>query len=219
MKEIVVFDVDNTIIQGFSQEYFVNFLRKRGEISFYQYFSLILKVIFYKWGLLKDPKGAMKQGLFFIKGKSTLDAQKIVNEFFNNILIKKIYPEALKIIKKHQNSDRIVILISNAPDVIVECLAKYLNLTIYISTKLEEKEGIYTGEIIGEIMYGKQKLNALNSYISSQGLSLENSWGYGDHESDASLLSEVSHPFAVNPSKGLKKIALKNKWPILNFKL
>jgi HAD superfamily hydrolase (TIGR01490 family) len=143
----------------------------------------------------------------------------IVEDFFQQILVHKFYPEAIKLIKDHQSNGRLVILVSNSPEVVVKKIATHLGIEQYLSTRLELINQLYTGKILGEIMYGKQKVISVNSYIQSRNLSLESSWGYGDHDSDIPVLQEVSHPFAVNPTSSLKKIALKNKWPILTFKL
>lgn len=217
MKEVVIFDVDNTILKGFSQGLFVDYLYKTGKVSFVYRFTLILWFILYKLRLVKDPKPAMEYGLAFIKGKTEIEIENIVNEFFYKNLLPKIYPEALVIIEKHQSLGRELMLISNAPDIIIDKLSKYLKINRYLSTKLEIRHGVYTGNIIGDIMYGKQKLDSVRFYISGEGMSLDNSWGYADHESDSFILSAVTHPFAVNPSRNLRKIAIKNNWKILKF--
>lgn len=219
MKELVIFDVDNTILKGFSQGLFVSYLYKKGEVTFLYRLIIVLWMIFYKLGLLKDPKPAMEYGLSFIKGKKKSEVEIIVDDFFNTVWVKKMYSESEKIINDHKLNGREVMLVSNAPDILIEKLSRYLGINKFISTKLEIVNGIYTGKIIGDIMYSKQKLNAVNSYIQLNQLSFENSWGYGDHDTDAFLLSKVTHAYAVNPSKKLKKIALQNNWPILNFKL
>lgn len=217
MKEVVILDVDNTILKGFSQELLVGYLRKKGYVSFLYRIILGLWLISYKLGFVKDPKSAMEYGFAFIKNKTVREMDTLVEDFFNTVWLKTIYPEMEKIIKEHQNLGRELILVSNAPDILVKKLASYLKINTYIATELEIKDGIYTGKINGEIMYGKRKLNAVNEYIKSNGLSLKNSWGYGDHTSDIFILSEVAHPVAVNPSRGLRNLAIKNNWSILNI--
>ncbi|KND47576.1 MAG: putative phosphoserine phosphatase / 1-acylglycerol-3-phosphate O-acyltransferase [Parcubacteria bacterium C7867-006] len=219
MKELVILDIDNTILKGFSQGLFVDYLYKKGQISFFQKILIVFWFVLYKIGFIKNPKPAMEYGLSFIKNKTLGEVDETVDDFFNTVWIKKIYPEMEKIIKDHQNKGRTLILVSNAPDVLVEKLANYLKISEWVSTELEVKNGIYTGKIIDEIMYGEQKIKGLNKYINDRGLSLENSWGYGDHDTDMFLLSEVSHPVAVNPSGGLRSFAIKNNWQILKTKI
>jgi len=219
MKELVIFDVDNTIIRGQSQALFISYLYKKGFVSTYYYFILLSWVILYKFGLVSNPLRAMKYGLSFAKGKKVNDVQYIIDDFFETVLIKNIYKEAKEIVLEHRKRNRDIILVSNAPDILIKKLANYLEIKNFISTQLEVVGEVYTGNIFGEIMYGEQKLLAVKKYIESTEYSLENSWAYGDHDSDEFLLSKVGHPFAVNPSGKLKQTAIKNNWPILTFKL
>lgn len=219
MKELVIFDVDNTIVKGQSQGLLVNFLYKNKHVSIFYYLKLIIWVVLYKLGITKDPLSSMKYGLSFIIGKTSSEIEAVIGQFFKEVLLKNIYQDAINIIEEHRKNGRTIILVSNAPDVLINKLANYLKIENYLSTKLENVNGVYTGNILGEIMYGKQKLLAVRNYAELKGLSLTNSWAYGDHESDLFLLSNVAHPYVVNPSSSLRKIAVHNNWPTLTFKL
>lgn len=219
MKEIVIFDVDNTIVEGQSQQLFLNFLFKKKYISFVYYIRIMTWFLFYKLGFVSNPLPVIEYAFFFAKGKKIVDLDLIVNDFFKNILQPKIFPESLEIIKKHQEQGREVILVSNAIDILIKRIAEYLNIQTYLSTKLEIIDGVCTGRIIGGIMYSEQKLDAVKRYAEAKGITLSNSWSYADHSSDIFLLSHTTHPYAVNPTKKLKEFAIINKWPVLNFKL
>lgn len=219
MKKLAIFDVDNTITSGFSQGLFVDYLYKKGRISFFQKLVIIMWFILYKIGIVKNPKVAMEYGLGFIKNKSVKDIQSIVDDFFYSVWVKKIYPDIEKIIKNHQENGRIIIIVSNAPDVLVRKLASHLRIEDIIATSLEVKDNVYTGKIFGEIIYGKKKIDKLNDYISERGFSLKNSWGYGDHETDSFFLSAVSNASVVNPSKSFKDVAVKNNWNVILTKI
>ncbi len=217
MKELVIFDIDDTIIKGQSQKFFLEFLFKKNYISLFYYLRLTIWFIFYKLGLIKNPKSAMKYAFSFVKGKTEAEISDLVDLFFDSVLQNKIYPEAINIIEKHQKEGRIIVLMSNAVDVLVRKIASHLKIDNFISTKLELVNGVYTGNIIGNIMYGETKKEAILSYVKARNLQLDNSWAYGDHFSDIFLLSLVKNPYAVNPSKDLKRYAKLKEWGIINF--
>lgn len=218
MKEIVLFDVDDTIIKGQSQKLFLDFLFKNNYVSIAYFLRLSLWFIFYKIGLIKNPKSAMQYAFSFTKNRTELDIAGIVEKFFNSTLVYKIYPEAKKIIKEHRDKGRSVLLVSNAVDVLIRKIASYLEADDFISTKLEIIDGVYTGNINGNIMYGEIKKQSVEHYIKSKGFTLDNSWAYGDHMSDIFLLSIVKNPYVINPSKELKGYATNKNWPIIYFK-
>jgi HAD superfamily hydrolase (TIGR01490 family) len=218
-KEVVIFDIDNTILSGYSQRHFVDFLFKNKKASFIYYFIISFWFFLYKIRITDDPRRAMEYGFSFIKNKSTNQIRELFNMFFKTVLIHKIYADALSLIKNHQSQGREIILISNAPDLIVKEIADYLNVREFICTKLEQINGVYTGKIDGVIMYGKEKLKAITLLLESESTSVDNAWFYSDHESDMYLLSKVKYPIVVNPTQKLKKIANKMHWKVLNFNL
>lgn len=216
--EVVIFDVDNTIVNGQSQGELVKYLREKKMITNYTFGLLILWVFLYKFGLVKNPLRPMEYGVSFIKGKSEKEVKELIDDFFEARIIKMFYPKALELIKDHIKSGRRVILVSNSLDVVVGKICEFLDVKDYISTKLEKNhENIYTGKIFGEIMYGKRKREAVIEYLKQKNLIGSKLWSYGDHDSDIDLLSYVDKPFAVNPTKKLKDMAIKNNWTILNF--
>ena len=55
----------------------------------------------------------------------------------------------------------------------------------------------------------------MKQYVYEHGLSLEDSYGIGDTESDGSFLQLVEHPIAFNPNQNLKEQAEKEQWRIV----
>lgn len=216
-NEIVIIDIDDTIIDGQSQRLFLDYANKKGYISFITYIKLKLWFLLYKIGLINDPKKAMVYAFSFINGKTGIEINDLTNDFFNLVLKNKIFPEAKEIVKTHLDKNRKIVLLSNAVDIIVREVAEYLNIDDYISTKLEIVEGKYTGNIVGDIIYGTIKLKVIKNYFEQNNFSFANSWSYADHGSDIELLTQTAHPNAVNPTKQLKKHAIKMNWPIINF--
>lgn len=94
-------------------------------------------------------------------------------------------------------------------------IANYFLVNYYIGTKLEVVNNKYTGKIIGNIVYGIEKVNYLNQFIKENNLNIRKIWAYGDHISGLELLKKADYSFAVNPDKNLRKEALKRNWQIL----
>ena len=83
------------------------------------------------------------------------------------------------------------------------------------ATKLEEKDGNWTGRILGEPMFGKAKARAIFTLAGEMSLSLSQSWAYGDSEQDRWMFASVGNPAAVNPTPRLARIAREQGWPVL----
>jgi len=219
VKELVILDLDNVIIKGQSQKLLLNYLFKKKLIGYWYFLKIYFWFIFYKAGLIKNPKRVMEYAFGFLKDKKVENVNEIANDFFDNTLKKFIYKEMVDIINEHKNKEKEVVLVSNAIDIIVKKVAQFLNIKNYISTQLEIINNKYTGKIAGDIVYGENKVNYIKGFIKKNNLTLDNSWAYGDHISDIGFLEISAHPNAINPDKLLLIEAQKRNWPILNFNL
>jgi HAD superfamily phosphoserine phosphatase-like hydrolase len=87
-----------------------------------------------------------------------------------------------------------------------------------IATRLEERDGRWTGRVLGEAMFGEAKARAAKRLAEEMRLDLRRCYAYGDSLNDRWLMEVVGRPAAVNPSKDLVRIARTRGWPILSWK-
>jgi HAD superfamily hydrolase (TIGR01490 family) len=85
------------------------------------------------------------------------------------------------------------------------------------ATRLEERDGKWTGRVIGDAMFGEAKARAAKRLAEEMRLDLKRCYAYGDSMNDRWLLAMVGKPAAVNPSEDLAVTALSRGWPILNW--
>jgi phosphoserine phosphatase len=82
----------------------------------------------------------------------------------------------------------------------------------------EHKDGFYTGRLVGDLLHGKAKADAVRALAEREGLDLERSFAYGDSTNDVAILSEVGFPCAINPDGRLRKHAAEVGWPVREFR-
>src|SRR5467141_818667 len=87
-----------------------------------------------------------------------------------------------------------------------------------IATRLEERDGRWTGRVLGEAMFGEAKARAAKRLAEEMRLDLRRCYAYGDSLNDRWLLAAVGRPTAVNASKGLGQMAKKLGWPTLEWR-
>jgi putative phosphoserine phosphatase / 1-acylglycerol-3-phosphate O-acyltransferase len=83
-----------------------------------------------------------------------------------------------------------------------------------VATQYAESEGIYTGDLDGELVWGEGKLRAVKAWAEARGVDLSKSAAYSDSWFDSPLLSAVGRPFAVNPDPRLAAAAIVRGWPV-----
>jgi len=217
MKEVVILDLDGVIIKGQSQKVFLDYLLKKKIVSPFFYFKIYFWFVLYKLEIVKNPQKVMDYAFSFLKTRKTEEVIEIVENFFNEVLHKFIFPEIIDIIKEHKAKNRVLLIVSNSADVFVKRVADFLGIKNYIGTRLEIINGRFTGKILGDIIYGKNKINFTKEFIKKNNLNLNNSYAYADHISDLDLLLLASSPYAVNPDNLLLKEAKKRNWPVIIF--
>jgi HAD superfamily hydrolase (TIGR01490 family) len=126
----------------------------------------------------------------------------------------RTYVFAENLIKKLKSENYHIIAVSGSPSEIVDEYNKHLQFDAVFGSIYETDEnGIYTGRAIFEPT--KDKSQVVRKYALEQGLSLEESYGVGDTESDVPMLGIVTYPIAFNPNSNLKEIAEKEGWRIV----
>jgi len=217
MGGVVFFDIDGTLVHGQTQKMLAKYLFKKNQLNFFLILKIYIWFIFFRLYLIKDAGRIMENSYKLVQGKNTFKIEKLLNDFFDKEVKDKIFPAARTIIERHRREGRKIILISNTIQPIVNLISKYLKVESGFGTKLEEKDGFYTGNIIDGIMYGERKAKFLKNLIGKSKFDFDNSYAYSDHYSDLPVLEMVKNPVVVNPDKKLAKIAIKNNWSISKF--
>lgn len=137
------------------------------------------------------------------------------------------FAEAIDRVAWHANQGHEIVLVSGALEPLAREAARRMEnelvergITAKIrvcATRLEEKDGRWTGRILGEAMFGEEKARAAKRLATEIRLTLELCYAYGDSFNDRRLLAVVGKPTAVNPSKGLARFARTRLWPVLNW--
>jgi len=85
------------------------------------------------------------------------------------------------------------------------------------ATRLEERDGQWTGRVLGDAMFGEAKARAAMRLAEEMRLDLTQCYAYGDSLHDRWLLEAVGKPAAVNPSNDLAEIARMRGWALLRW--
>lgn len=216
-RKIAVFDIDGTIFRKNLHFELIN------ELSWMNVFPKnVRNQLVHHYSSWLEHKGTYEQyrlalvDLYekYIKGCKKEDierASKTVVSFHQD----RTYVFTESLIKKFRKENYHIIAISGSPiEIVKEYNERHLHFEkVYGSVYDLNEKGVYTGETDYEPI--KNKGEVLKQYAFENNLTLEDSYGIGDTESDASLLEVVENPIAFNPNENLKNIAQKNGWRIV----
>ena len=113
-----------------------------------------------------------------------------------------------------------VFLVSGTLACLAHVVARRLPGSVAIcATKLEVRDARWTGRLVSEHMSGEAKARTVRALAARFGLSLWESYAYGNSVSDLPMLDSVGHSVAVNPPARLRRIARSEGWPSCDWKI
>lgn len=151
------------------------------------------------------------------RGWRVEQVQQIVAETLNELINPYVYAEAAALISEHQAAGRDVVLVSASGEEMVKPIGELLGIVDVIATRMSIVDGCYSGEI-EFYAAGLNKVTGVEALAAERGYDLADCYAYSDSASDLPLLAAVGHPSAVNPDRALRRTALENAWPILEFR-
>lgn len=214
-KKLAVFDIDGTIFRKNLHFELINELVYTG--VFKKEVKDELQSLYGHWLDHEGTYEAYRNKLVslyeeHIKGCKQADvihASKNVAHFH----AKRIYIFANKMIER-MRKNHTMLIISGSPSEIVEEYANIFNFDAhYGSVYGLDNDKKYTGEATFEPTIDKGAV--VKQFVAEHELTLEDSFGIGDTESDAKFLELMDNPIAFNPNMNLRKIAEERNWQIV----
>ncbi|GHJ46265.1 phosphoserine phosphatase [Catellatospora sp. TT07R-123] len=215
------FDVDNTMMQGASLYYFARGLAAR------RYFTTIDLARFAisqaRFRLLAaehagDMAKAREAALSFVKGWQVEEMQRLSEEIFDELMADRIWSGTRALADAHLAAGQRVWLVTAAPVELGRVIAARLGLTGALGTVAEIRDGAYTGRLVGEMMHGPNKANAVEALAAAEGLDLARCTAYSDSINDVPMLTTVGRAVAVNPDSALRRMARSQGWEMRDFR-
>jgi HAD superfamily hydrolase (TIGR01490 family) len=144
-------------------------------------------------------------------------------ESFAELMVQtNVHPGALRQIAEDRAAGRRLVLATASYRFYVEPIAARLGFDDVIATgSVAGLDDIIHARIDGDNNYGPAKLRLIEAWMAEQRIdrATVKVRFYSDHVSDWPALAWADEPFAVNPSRGLKHMAAKRGWRIVDWGL
>jgi len=214
---LVIFDLDNTILNGDSDYAMINYLvhtqaldesagkqnqifiedYQRGELDFDAYTTFALSAYI---------------------GMTRTEINEYMRPFVTKVIEPMINTLALKMIHDHGDSGDTILLASATNELIVQPIAKRLDIQNVIGTQVKFINDKCTGEYIPPSALGEGKLQLVQQWMQKNNFDdFSGVTFYSDSINDLPLLEAVDFPKAVNPDAMLEKISLERGWEIIDL--
>jgi HAD superfamily hydrolase (TIGR01490 family) len=215
------FDVDNTVMQGASIFHLARGLYRRKFFTTRDLVGAAYKQAYFRFAGVEDPEHvaeARNSALAFIAGHTVTELEEIAEEIFDEAMAHRIWPGTRALAQLHLDEGQRVWLVTAAPIEIARLIAKRLGLTGALGTVAEHVDGVYTGKLVGDMLHGPAKAEAILALAEREGLDLSLCSAYSDSSNDLPMLSLVGDPCAINPDPKLRSYAREQGWRIRDYR-
>ncbi len=216
--ELVLFDLDNTLIDGDSDYEWAQFLIEQGVLErrsyeernqefFDQYKAGRLDI----YAFLDFQLAPLAQ-----HPRTQLDAW---HAEFMRLKIRPIISSASRrLVERHLQSAHLCAIVTATNSFITAPIAREFGVAHLVATEPEEIEGRFTGKVRGTPCFREGKITRVEQWLDALGKrwsDFSESRFYSDSHNDLPLLERVTHPVAVRPDPPLKHTALARGWDVI----
>lgn len=216
-KKVAIFDIDGTIFRSSLLIEITEALIREG--IFPKETKKIYAQSFKNWSDRKgsyekyigDVVKAFEDKIIGVKHK---DYEKVAKEVIN-VAKQHVYRYTRDLVKKLKKRGYFLLAISHSPEETVRAFCKHLGFDKTYGRIYEVDE---KGKMSGQTLYLdfiSDKSKILKRAVFKENLTLKDSVGVGDSETDVKFLKMVDNPICFNPNNSLYREAKKSGWKVV----
>jgi HAD superfamily hydrolase (TIGR01490 family) len=145
-------------------------------------------------------------------------------QYMQQVVLPGIQPQALDLVRKHQNAGDTVVIITATNEFVTRPIAEAFGVHELLAIELERDDGPggtgwYTGEIRGVPSFREGKVTRMEQWLTERGLAWDqvHTTFYSDSINDVPLLEKADVAVATNPDERLRVLAEERQWRILDL--
>ncbi len=219
--DFVLFDMDDTLIEGNSCQHWAHFLQEKGLGRGLRYW------LGEQWMLLNYALGRLdltdylKKTVPVFGDLSETVRQAYLEEALKTVWPQTVFPEGVQTIEAFRKAGLPTAIVTASNDFVAEALSlRFFPVDAVIATTLERRaDGTLTGNVVGTAPYRAGKIDCVKAWVEPQGLDLSRGLFFTDSHNDLPLAQLMGGVVAVNPDKRLKAEAQKAGWTVVTWRV
>ena len=217
MNELLIFDLDNTLLAGDSDRNWGIFLAEQ-EVVESSYLDESEKFYNNYYDGSLDIDGFLS---FCLKPLIENDMEyllKLRQQFVEDKIKPIITQPGKEIINHAIENGKTVVIATATNDFVTRPIADLLNVQTLIATEFEIKNQQFTGKVIDVPCFREGKLNKVQKWVDDNNFDLSKASFYSDSFNDLPLLEKVKTPVIVDGDDKLVEIGKNRDWDCVSFR-
>ena len=218
MPAAAFFDLDNTVVRGSSLFPFAWEMLRRGRVTvpeLAQFAWLNARFVATRTESVSGRDFVLAKALELVKDQRVADVLDLCRDIAPAIVRTRTNLAVTAEVRRHRDMGAQTWLVTASPLELAEEIAELLGMTGALGTRAESVEGVYTGRLVGDVLHGARKAEALTVLAAVEEIDLAHCWAYSDSLNDLPMLSLVGHATVVNANRRLDQVARRNGWRVM----
>jgi HAD superfamily hydrolase (TIGR01490 family) len=217
-KKLAAFDIDGTIASSTVVHPLLYIALRLAWANPFWWIKTTICAIWWLWlERVRHDRGGLNISFYrSYAGWNVARVKELGQLWEREVFTQKIFAQAADEMTRLRSDGYQLVFVTGGLDFLFESFAKAWGAEL-IAASLEEQDGKFTGRLVGGPLAGQKKAELLLEYARSQGISLKDCYAYGDSSGDAPMMAICGTAYAVNPSRGLRKMAAERGWRVLKF--
>jgi HAD superfamily hydrolase (TIGR01490 family) len=218
---LVLFDLDNTLLVGDSDFEWAQFLISKGVLD-REVHEARNQAFFddYKAGTL-DIHAFLEFQLAPLSRHPREELDRWHADFMATRIRPMIGVPARALVQRHLDDGSLCAVVTATNSFVTGPIAHELGIPHLVATIPAHENGRFTGKPRGTPAFKAGKIERVEAWLESLGLwwgAFAQSWFYSDSHNDLPLMTKVTHPVAVDPDDTLRDRARAAGWPIISLR-
>ena len=217
MNELLIFDLDNTLLAGDSDRNWGIFLAEQ-EVVESSYLDESEKFYDNYYDGSLDIDGFLS---FCLKPLIENDMEyllKLRQQFIEDKIKPIVTQPGKEIINHALQNGKTVVIATATNDFVTRPIADLFNVQTLIATEFEIKNQQFTGKVIDVPCFREGKLNKVKKWVDDNNFDLSKASFYSDSFNDLPLLEKVKTPVIVDGDDKLVEIGKNRDWDCVSFR-
>ena len=217
MNELLIFDLDNTLLAGDSDRNWGIFLAEQKVVeSSYLDESEKFYNNYYDGSL--DIDGFLSFCLKPLIENDMGYLLKLRQQFIEDKIKPIITQPGKEMINHAIENGKTVVIATATNDFVTRPIADLFNVQTLIATEFEIKNQQFTGKVIDVPCFREGKLNKVKKWVDDNNFDLSKASFYSDSFNDLPLLEKVKTPVIVDGDDKLVEIGKNRDWDCVSFR-
>ena len=217
---LALFDLDNTLLSGDSDELWCEFLMDEGLLDRAEFAPRNAEMALRYRAADVTAQAFCEFYVSTLAGRTLEEWRPICERFLREVIAPRLPLSAQELLQAHRELGHRLVMTTATNRVLTELTAQYLRIDDLIATDVEVIDGRCTGRTSGTLNMREGKVERLHEWLREQGLPralLDDAIFYSDSSNDIPLLQAVGEPVVVDPDAGLRALAVASEWRVLEL--